>query len=89
VVQSSKEDMNLIPWGNLQVHTKKRSFRKALVRGVDFGGHCLFYTTHQVFLTRRGINIIVIDITRKLDDMVEDDDFRHLGVRQKAKVKGQ
>lgn len=42
---------------------------KAPVFVWDFGGQDVFYTTHQTFLTYRGIYIIVFDGSRDLDDL--------------------
>ncbi|CAH1787734.1 unnamed protein product [Owenia fusiformis] len=37
----------------------------------DFGGQHVFYTTHQTFLTDRAIYLLVVDLTKDLDEKVE------------------
>ncbi len=40
----------------------------------DFGGQSVFYTTHQTFLSRRAIYLLVTDISKLIDDIVEGDE---------------
>lgn len=40
----------------------------------DFGGDFIFYTTHQTFLSPRGIYLVVVDITKMLFDEYQDRD---------------
>lgn len=40
----------------------------------DFGGDFIFYTTHQTFLSTRGIYLVVVDITKTLFDEFKDGD---------------
>ncbi|KAL3888412.1 hypothetical protein ACJMK2_000780, partial [Sinanodonta woodiana] len=42
---------------------------------LDFAGQYAFYTTHQMFLTRRAIYLLVTDASRDVSDLVEDDCF--------------
>ncbi|CAG2245047.1 unnamed protein product [Mytilus edulis] len=51
--------------GKKQLHNKKI----APIIIWDFGGQDVFYSTHQTFLTYRAIYIIVLDGSRKLDDL--------------------
>ena len=37
----------------------------------DFGGQNLYYTLHQTFLNQRAIYLLVMDITKALDSVVE------------------
>ncbi|CAH1787638.1 unnamed protein product [Owenia fusiformis] len=37
----------------------------------DFGGQHVFYTTHQTFLTDRAIYLLVVDLTKDLDEKVD------------------
>ncbi|KAK3575825.1 hypothetical protein CHS0354_020948 [Potamilus streckersoni] len=39
----------------------------------DFAGQYAFYTTHQMFLSRRAIYLLVSDISGHVDDLVEDE----------------
>ncbi|KAJ8307377.1 hypothetical protein KUTeg_015461 [Tegillarca granosa] len=40
----------------------------------DFGGDFIFYTTHQTFLSSRGIYLVVLDISKTLFDAFKDRD---------------
>ncbi|KAL3889261.1 hypothetical protein ACJMK2_001608 [Sinanodonta woodiana] len=42
---------------------------------LDFAGQYAFYTTHQMFLTRRAIYLLVSDASKEVSDLVEDDCF--------------
>ncbi|KAK3602668.1 hypothetical protein CHS0354_024989 [Potamilus streckersoni] len=39
----------------------------------DFAGQYAFYTTHQTFLTRRAIYLLVSDVSQQLTDLVADE----------------
>ncbi|KAK3602566.1 hypothetical protein CHS0354_021162 [Potamilus streckersoni] len=40
----------------------------------DFAGQFVFYTTHQTFLTRRAVYLLVIDLSQQITDLVKDDE---------------
>ncbi|KAL3888921.1 hypothetical protein ACJMK2_001281, partial [Sinanodonta woodiana] len=39
----------------------------------DFAGQYVFYTTHQTFLTRRAIYLLVVDLSQQVTDLVDDE----------------
>jgi hypothetical protein len=39
----------------------------------DFAGQYVFYTTHQTFLTRRAIYLLVVDLSQQVTDPVDDE----------------
>ncbi|KAL3888930.1 hypothetical protein ACJMK2_001290, partial [Sinanodonta woodiana] len=39
----------------------------------DFAGQYVFYTTHQTFLTRRAIYLLVVDLSHQVTDLVYDE----------------
>ncbi|XP_060557317.1 uncharacterized protein LOC132717775 isoform X2 [Ruditapes philippinarum] len=41
----------------------------------DFGGQFIYYATHQIFHSRDAIYLLVFDLTKDLDSIVEDEDF--------------
>ncbi|KAK3576896.1 hypothetical protein CHS0354_017566 [Potamilus streckersoni] len=41
----------------------------------DFAGQFVFYTTHQTFLTRRAIYLLVTDLGQQVTDIVKDECF--------------
>ncbi|KAL3888111.1 hypothetical protein ACJMK2_000491 [Sinanodonta woodiana] len=45
----------------------------ALLTIWDFAGQYAFYTTHQTFLTRRAIYLLVSDVSEQVTDLVTDD----------------
>ena len=40
----------------------------------DFGGQFVFYTTHQMFLSRRAIYILINNLSQHIGDVVIDDE---------------
>ncbi|KAH3872978.1 uncharacterized protein LOC127868905 isoform X3 [Dreissena polymorpha] len=40
----------------------------------DFAGQTLYYSTHQFFLNKRSIYLVLMDMTKSLDDPVKEDD---------------
>ncbi|XP_061195954.1 uncharacterized protein LOC133204228 [Saccostrea echinata] len=38
----------------------------------DFGGQCAYYACHQIYLTRRAFYIVVVDASKCLDDVVDE-----------------
>ncbi|KAH3863896.1 uncharacterized protein LOC127866672 [Dreissena polymorpha] len=40
----------------------------------DFAGQTLYYSTHQFFLNKRSIYLVLMDMTKGLDDPVKEDD---------------
>ncbi|XP_060604835.1 probable serine/threonine-protein kinase roco6 [Ruditapes philippinarum] len=40
----------------------------------DFAGQFVFYATHQVFLSRRAVYLLVTDVSKSMEDMVKDDE---------------
>ncbi|XP_063411539.1 uncharacterized protein LOC134694458 [Mytilus trossulus] len=57
--------------GKMQLHNKMI----APIIIWDFGGHDVFYSTHQTFLTYRAIYIIVLDGSRTLDDPCQHEQY--------------
>lgn len=47
----------------------------APVNMMDFGGQAAFYSTHQIFLTYRGIYLLGIDGSRDFDAVIESETF--------------
>ncbi|XP_060566622.1 uncharacterized protein LOC132725500 [Ruditapes philippinarum] len=40
----------------------------------DFAGQSVFYATHQVFLSRRAVYLLVTDVSKRMEDEVKDDE---------------
>ncbi|KAL3888478.1 hypothetical protein ACJMK2_000845, partial [Sinanodonta woodiana] len=53
---------------------------------LDFAGHTAFYTTHQMFLTRRAIYLLVSNASQEVNDLVEDDCYFDADFRLERKV---
>lgn len=70
-------------------HAKERKEVRncAPVQVWDFGGQAIFYTTHQTFLSPRCVYTLVIDVSRKLFDLVDDTDLNP-GTMMKSKIIG-
>ncbi|KAL3889622.1 hypothetical protein ACJMK2_001958 [Sinanodonta woodiana] len=63
--------------------------RHAHLTVLDFAGQYAFYTTHQMFLTRRAIYLLVSDASKEVSDLVEDECyFDSQGIR-KCRVHGE
>ncbi|KAK3598913.1 hypothetical protein CHS0354_036224 [Potamilus streckersoni] len=52
----------------------------------DFAGQYAFYTTHQTFLTRRAIYLLVSDVSQQLTDLVADECYFDSDGIMKCKV---
>lgn len=37
----------------------------------DFGGQCVYYACHQIYLTRRAFYMVVVDASKHLDQVVD------------------
>ncbi|XP_062611349.1 uncharacterized protein LOC134273186 [Saccostrea cucullata] len=44
---------------------------KCLLSVVDFAGQCAYYACHQVYLSRRAFYLLVIDMSKKFDEKVD------------------
>ncbi|KAH3844005.1 uncharacterized protein LOC127877278 [Dreissena polymorpha] len=40
----------------------------------DFAGQTLYYSTHQFFLNKRSIYLVLMDMTKKLDECIQEDE---------------
>ena len=58
----------------LQVADKGDTDELADVSIWDFGGQFVFYTTHQMFLSRRAVYILVNNMSQHINDVVLDDE---------------
>ncbi|KAL3888214.1 hypothetical protein ACJMK2_000590, partial [Sinanodonta woodiana] len=54
---------------------EKDAVEYAAVALWDFAGQHAFYTTHQTFLTRRAIYLLVMDLSQQITDFIEDECF--------------
>ncbi|XP_053379678.1 uncharacterized protein LOC123527054 [Mercenaria mercenaria] len=52
----------------------------------DFAGQNVFYATHQVFFSRRAVYLLVTNISKHIDDTVDDDPW-HTDCRGEAKCR--
>ncbi|KAL3889501.1 hypothetical protein ACJMK2_001839, partial [Sinanodonta woodiana] len=65
----------------------KQDVRKyARLTILDFAGQYSFYTTHQMFLTRRAIYLMVLNVSEQITDDVEDDCYLDTAGKIKCKV---
>ncbi|XP_048765302.2 uncharacterized protein LOC125673075 isoform X2 [Ostrea edulis] len=54
---------------DLPVDTDKEG--KQLLSVVDFGGQCAYYACHQVYLSRRALYLLVLNMSKKFDEKVD------------------
>ncbi|KAK3586283.1 hypothetical protein CHS0354_000168 [Potamilus streckersoni] len=66
-----REMLKLLQQGPIKV--KQDVSRYAYLTILDFAGQYAFYTTHQMFLTRHAIYLLVSDASREVSDIVEDE----------------
>ncbi|KAL3889508.1 hypothetical protein ACJMK2_001846, partial [Sinanodonta woodiana] len=65
----------------------KQDVRKyARLTILDFAGQYSFYTTHQMFLTRRAIYLMVLNVSEQITDGVKDDCYLDTAGKIKCKV---
>ncbi|KAL3887649.1 hypothetical protein ACJMK2_000045 [Sinanodonta woodiana] len=55
----------------------------------DFAGQYAFYTTHQMFLSRRAIYLLVSDLSGHIDDMVDDEFYFDDKGKRECRVLGE
>ena len=56
-------------------HKEEKCKSPKIVNIWDFGGQFIFYATHQLFHSPRAVYLLVLDLSRPLDDIVDDKDF--------------
>ncbi|XP_053383421.1 uncharacterized protein LOC123540198 [Mercenaria mercenaria] len=56
-------------------HNKALQDDELLATIWDFGGQFIYYTTHQIFHSRDAIYLLVFDLNKDLDNVIEDTDF--------------
>lgn len=56
-------------------HESGSSEKTGFISMWDFAGQFIFYATHQVFLTPRAVYILVVDLSKSLDDFIVDEEF--------------
>jgi len=54
----------------------------------DFAGQSVFNSCHQMFMSYKAIYLVVLDISRPLDSLIEDDDVFCLGYDRKMSITG-
>ncbi|XP_056015017.1 uncharacterized protein LOC125676215 isoform X3 [Ostrea edulis] len=50
---------------------KKNEADEKKVSFFDFGGQCAYYACHQIYLTRRAFYMVVVDASKRLDQVVD------------------
>ncbi|XP_072028049.1 probable serine/threonine-protein kinase pats1 [Amphiura filiformis] len=66
------DDINEIPTSIIDELFKEHATEQSLqVRIWDFAGQDLYYTTHQVFLSRKAVYLVVFDLSKDLDQQAE------------------
>ena len=55
----------------LEGDSRKRSSEQTISM-LDFAGHCGYYACHQIYFNHRSFFILVMDLTKPLDIVVED-----------------
>ena len=66
--------------------TKNKNTTECLMRIWDFGGQLEFYSTHHLFLDAHAVNLIVMDITKNFNEIVQSkfDDIKGASIPQTA-----
>ncbi|XP_062608122.1 probable serine/threonine-protein kinase roco5 [Saccostrea cucullata] len=53
-------------------HTEKTEETK-LLSILDFGGQCMYYACHQIYLSKRAFYILVVDMSKNLEDIIDEE----------------
>ncbi|KAL3888112.1 hypothetical protein ACJMK2_000492 [Sinanodonta woodiana] len=71
--QANANTIAMIKLLSENVNTIEDTSDNALLTIWDFAGQYAFYTTHQTFLTRRAIYLLVSNVSEQVTDLVTDD----------------
>lgn len=56
----------------LKDNINNRRLSEKTISMLDFAGQCGYYASHHIYFNRRSFFILVIDLTKSLDSVVED-----------------
>jgi hypothetical protein len=72
----TESEKNLLRHFIEEKHKIEPSAKDELIATIwDFGGQYIYYTTHQIFHSRDAIYLLVFNLNKDLDNVIEDYDF--------------
>ncbi|XP_062572583.1 probable serine/threonine-protein kinase roco5 [Saccostrea cucullata] len=58
---------------NVPVDDAEKIEEKKLLSILDFGGQCMYYACHQIYLSKRAFYILVVDMSKNLEDVIDEE----------------
>ncbi|XP_062614697.1 uncharacterized protein LOC134276461, partial [Saccostrea cucullata] len=58
---------------NVPIDDAEKIEEKKLLSILDFGGQCMYYACHQIYLSKRAFYILVVDMSKKLEDVIDEE----------------
>jgi hypothetical protein len=62
-------------FGRKRHQSESKTDKYGFISMWDFAGQYIFYATHQVFLSPRAVYLLVLDLSKPLEQFVEDEEF--------------
>ena len=78
--------VNCIVYSFSDQHTEKLLGVKNIIQIdiLDFGGQQVYYTTHQTYLSKRALYLLVFKLSKKLDGLVKEEDMHEKSDNRKT-----
>ncbi|XP_062614695.1 uncharacterized protein LOC134276459 [Saccostrea cucullata] len=58
---------------NVPIDDAEKIEGKKLLSILDFGGQCMYYACHQIYLSKRAFYILVVDMSKDLEDVIDEE----------------
>ncbi|XP_062582878.1 uncharacterized protein LOC134244637 [Saccostrea cucullata] len=58
---------------NIPIDDAEKVEEKRLLSILDFGGQCMYYACHQIYLSKRAFYILVVDMSKTLEEVIDEE----------------